>query len=69
MVLKIFNFLFTLFRNKDFISQEAPIFADFENTTYYWIKILGAVVQWYSQRTSVIEVAGSIPAPVIVELR
>ena len=24
--------------------------------------------QWYSQRTSVLEVAGSIPAPVIVEL-
>ena len=40
MVLKIFNFLSTLFRNKDFISQEGPIFADFENITYYWIKIV-----------------------------
>ena len=29
---------------------------------------LGAVAQWYSQRTTVLEVAGSIPAPVIVEL-
>ena len=28
----------------------------------------GAVAQWYSQRTTVLEVAGSIPAPVIVEL-
>ena len=27
-----------------------------------------AVAQWYSQRTSVFEIAGSIPAPVIVEL-
>ena len=27
----------------------------------------GAVAQWFSQRTSVLEVAGSIPAPVIVE--
>ena len=30
--------------------------------------ICGAAVQWYSQRTSVLEVAGLIPAPVIVEL-
>ena len=30
--------------------------------------ILGAVAQWYSQRTSVLEVAGSTPAAVIVEL-
>ena len=29
---------------------------------------IGAVAQWYSQRTTVLEVAGSIPAPVIVEL-
>ena len=28
----------------------------------------GAVAQWYSQRTSVLEVAGSIPTPLIVEL-
>ena len=28
----------------------------------------GAVAHWYSQRTSVLEVAGPIPAPVIVEL-
>ena len=28
----------------------------------------GAVAQRYSQRTSMLEVAGSIPAPVIVEL-
>ena len=30
--------------------------------------LYGAVAQWYSQRTTVLEVAGSIPAPVIVEL-
>ena len=30
--------------------------------------IKGAVAQWYSQQTFVLEVAGSIPAPVIVEL-
>ena len=30
--------------------------------------IYGAVAQWYSQCTSVLEVAGSIPAPVVVEL-
>ena len=29
---------------------------------------LGAVAQWHSQRTSVLEVASSIPGPVIVEL-
>ena len=28
----------------------------------------GAVTQWYSQCTFVLELAGSIPAPVIVEL-
>ena len=28
----------------------------------------GAVAQWYSQRTSVLEVTGSIPTPVIVEM-
>ena len=28
---KICNFLFTLFQNKDFISQEIPILADVEN--------------------------------------
>ena len=33
---------------------------------YYIFK--GAVAQWYSQRKTVLEVAGSIPAPVIVEL-
>ena len=32
------------------------------------INYQGAVARWYSQRTSVLEVAGSIPAPVIVEL-
>ena len=26
--------------NKDFISHESPILADFENITYYWIKIV-----------------------------
>ena len=30
--------------------------------------VKGAVAQWYSQRTSVLEVAGSTPAPVIFEL-
>ena len=30
--MKIFNFLSTLFRNKDFISQESPILADVENS-------------------------------------
>ena len=29
----------TLFGDKDFISQESLILADFENITYYWIKI------------------------------
>ena len=29
--MKIFSFLSTLFVNKDFISQESPILADFEN--------------------------------------
>ena len=29
---------------------------------------LGAAAQWYSQRTSELEVAGSIPTSVIVEL-
>ena len=38
--MKIFNFLSTLFDNKDFISPESPIFSDFENITYYWIKIV-----------------------------
>ena len=37
--MKIFNFLSTLFGNKDFISQESPILADFKNMTYYWIKL------------------------------
>ena len=32
------------------------------------IHSIGAVAQWYSQRTSVLEVAGSTPAPIIVEL-
>ena len=38
--MKIFNFLSALFGNKDFISQESLISADFENITYYWIKIV-----------------------------
>ena len=29
----------TLFGDKDFLSQESLILADFENITYYWIKI------------------------------
>ena len=33
------NFLFTLFRNKDFISQESPILADGENKVFHWIRI------------------------------
>ena len=33
---KILNFLCTLFGNKVFLSQEIPIFADFEYITYYW---------------------------------
>ena len=37
--MKIFNFLSTLFGNKDFISQESPILADFENTTFIFIDI------------------------------
>ena len=41
---------------------------DRDNTFIFNFQILGAVAQWYSQRTSVLEVAGSIPAPVIVEL-
>ena len=32
----------------------------------FWHK--GAAAQWYNQRASVLEVASSIPAPVIVEL-
>ena len=28
----------------------------------------GAVAQWYSQRTSVLEIADLIPAPIVVEL-
>ena len=38
------------------------------NLTIVWTMYLGAVAQWYSQRTSVFEVAGSTPAPVIIEL-
>ena len=37
--MKIFDFLSTLFGNKDFISQESPILADFEKIIYNWIKI------------------------------
>ena len=35
MEVKIFNFLSTLFRNKDFISQESPILADIENKAFW----------------------------------
>ena len=38
--MKVFNFLSTLFGDKDFVSRESPIFADFKNITYYWIKIV-----------------------------
>ena len=37
--MKIFNFLSTLFGNKDFISQESPILADFmylNNNMYFY---------------------------------
>ena len=34
MEVKIFNFLSTLFWNKDFISQESPILADVENIVF-----------------------------------
>ena len=34
MEVKIFNFLSTLFRNKDFISQERPILADVEKLDF-----------------------------------
>ena len=33
--MKIFNILSTLFGNKDFISRESPIFADFKNVVLY----------------------------------
>ena len=33
------NFLSTLFRKKDFISQESPILTDVENIVFYWIRI------------------------------
>ena len=32
-----FQLFTTLFGNKDFISQESPIFADFKNITYYLV--------------------------------
>ena len=35
MVLKIFNFLSTLFRNKDFISQESLILTDVGNKAFW----------------------------------
>ena len=38
MEMKICNFLSTLFRNKDFISQESPILADVENNVF-WFRI------------------------------
>ena len=34
----MFNFLSTLFGNKNFISKESSIFADFQNRICYWIK-------------------------------
>ena len=37
--MKILNFLSTLFGNKNFISQESAIFADFKNIIFYWIKV------------------------------
>ena len=40
---KIQNFLSTLFGNKGFMSRKSPILADFENITYYWIKIVNVV--------------------------
>ena len=40
MELKIGNFLSMLFWNKDFISQESPIFADVEKKVFYWTKII-----------------------------
>ena len=35
MEVKIFNFLSTLFRNKDFISQESLILAGVENIIFF----------------------------------
>ena len=37
MEVKICNFLPTLFRNKDFTSQESPILADVENMNYIFL--------------------------------
>ena len=53
--------------------QKEIIFLKYKNTQNAYLnpKEDGggvAVAQWYSQRTTVLEVAGSIPAPVIVEL-
>ena len=39
MEVKIRYFLSTLFRNKDFISQESSILADVENIIFHWIRI------------------------------
>ena len=37
---EIYNFLSTLFRNKDFILQQSPILADVKNLVFYWIRII-----------------------------
>ena len=44
MKVKICNFLSTLFRNKDFISQESPILADVKNVIFFIINEMSIVV-------------------------
>ena len=42
---KTFNFLSSLFGNKDFISQESPMLADVENIMFYWIRIIDLLLR------------------------
>ena len=44
MKVKICNFLSTLFRNNDFISQKSPILADVKNVIFFIINEMSIVV-------------------------
>ena len=50
MEVKIANFLSTLFRNKDFISQESSILADVENIVF-WFRILKSIFSTKKSQT------------------
>ena len=45
MKVKICNFLFTLFSEQNFVSQESPMQADVENVMFYWIRIIDLLLR------------------------